>query len=84
MPLPKEAVTLSAEEISQLNKELTILRHEVNNNLALIIAAAEIIRLHPERAKNYWDGLTARPHKIAESVSQFSTGLEKALRIRPR
>ncbi|HZF00569.1 MAG TPA: hypothetical protein VE344_01605 [Methylomirabilota bacterium] len=84
MPLPKEPVTLNVDEICELNKKLARLRHEVNNNLSLIIAAAEIIRRQPERAEKFWNGLTEKPHTIAESVSQFSVELEKALQIRPR
>jgi hypothetical protein len=57
------------------------MRHDVNNNLSLIIAAAEIIRRKPESAGRMWDGLVQQPHKIAEAVTQFSRDLEAALRI---
>jgi hypothetical protein len=83
MPLPKEPVTLSVEDICELNKKFAKLRHEVNNNLSLIVAATEIIRRQPERAEKFWSGLTEKPHAIAESVSQFSVELEKALQMRP-
>jgi hypothetical protein len=83
MPLPKEPVTLSVERLAELEKKLAALRHNVNNSLSLIVAAAEIIRRQPERADKFWDGLIEKPHAIAESVSQFSIELEKALRIRP-
>jgi hypothetical protein len=81
--LPTTPITLSAEQIGDLNKKLSSLRHDVNNNLSLIVAAAEIMKLHPERAGNYLNDLAVKPHKIAESVSQFSVELEKTLQIRP-
>jgi hypothetical protein len=53
----------------------------VNNNLALITAAVEIIRRKPESAERMWGKLVEKPHKIAESVTQFSHELEDALNI---
>jgi hypothetical protein len=81
MPLPSEPVTLTAAQIAELNKKLADLRHEVNNNLSLIIAAAEIMRLKPESTARMQEGLTEKPHKIAEIVAKFSRDLETALRI---
>jgi len=81
MSLPSQPVTLNSEQIGELNKKLATLRHDVNNNLALVIAAAEIIRRKPESAERMWPGLTEKPHKIAEAVTQFSCELEKALGI---
>ena len=81
MLLPDRPVTLSVEQIGELNNKLAMLRHDVNNNLALIIAAVEIIRRKPESAERMWNGLTDKPHKIAENVAQFSRELEKALEI---
>jgi hypothetical protein len=81
MPPPNEPVTLNAEQVGELNKKLASLRHDVNNNLSLIIAAAEIIRLRPQSADRMWSGLTEKPHKIAEAIAQFSRELETALGI---
>ena len=81
MPLPNQPITLNVEQIGELNKKLVTLRHDVNNGLALVIAAAEIIRRKPESAERMWNGLTEKPHKIAESVAQFSRELETALGI---
>jgi hypothetical protein len=81
MALPTESVTLTAEQIAALNKKLADLRHSVNNNLSLIIAANEIIRLKPESAEKMRAGLAEQPQKIAEIIAQFSSELETALRI---
>ena len=47
MPLPNQPVTLNVEQIGELNRKLSTLRHDVNNGLALVVAAAEIIRRKP-------------------------------------
>jgi hypothetical protein len=81
MPLPNEPVTLSAEQIEDLSKKLVNLRHDVNNSLALVSAAVEIIRRKPESAERMLSGLAEKPQKIAGFVAQFSRELETALGI---
>jgi len=81
MPMPNQPVTLNVEQIGELNGKLATLRHDVNNGLALMIAAVEIVRRKPESAERMRNGLTEQPHKIAEAVTLFSRELEKALGI---
>lgn len=81
MPLPNQPITLSVEQIGELNRKLSTLRHDVNNSLALVTAAVEIIRRKPESTERMLTGLSEKPHKIAESVAQFSRELESALGI---
>ena len=81
MSLPNRPVTLNVEQIGELSGKLATLRHDVNNNLALITAAVEIIRRKPESAERMWGKLVEKPHKIAESIAQFSRELESALNI---
>ena len=81
MLLPNEAVTLSAEQISELNQKLTTLRHDANNGLSLMVAAVELIRRRPESAGNLWSTLLEQPRKITEAISQFSSDFESALHI---
>ena len=81
MPLPKEAVTLSAEQIREFNQKLADLRHDVNNSLSLMTAAVELIKRRPQNAENMWDTLIEQPRKITGSISQFSRDFETALHI---
>jgi hypothetical protein len=81
MSLPSESVTLTAAQIAELNKKLSDLRHNVNNNLSLIIAAAEIMRLQPESAERMQKRLAEKPHEIAAAVTRFSRELEATLHI---
>jgi hypothetical protein len=81
MPLPSQPVTLNVEQIGELNRKLSTLRHDVNNSLALIIAAVEIARRKPESTDRMLNGLAEKPQKISESVTQFSHDLEAALGI---
>jgi hypothetical protein len=81
MPLPTEPVVLSIEQISELNQKLAALRHDVNNNLSLMLAAVEMLRRRPEAAERMLNSLAEQPHKITEAVERFSRDLKTALRI---
>ena len=50
MGLPSEPVTLSIEQLDELNRKLSNLRHDINNHLSLIVAATELIRHKPQIA----------------------------------
>ena len=81
MALPNEPVTLSVEQVGELNRKLSVLRHDVNNNLSLIMASVELIRRRPEGAERMLTILVEQPHKISESIAKFSGDMESALRI---
>jgi hypothetical protein len=73
---PSGPVTLSVEEILALHQKLRDMRHDVNGRLANIVAAAELIRLRPESAKERLQLLLDQPHKAAESIAEFSREFE--------
>jgi aspartokinase len=82
MAKPTESVALSAEQVDELKQKLDALRHDVNNNLSLIMAAAEILRRRPETAERMLTSLTEQPQKISASLNRFSSELETALGIK--
>ena len=81
MPLPMEPVTLSVEQVSELNRKLCGMRHDVNNKLSLIAASVELIRRRPENSGRFLNSLDEQPRIIADMISRFSADLEAALRI---
>jgi len=81
MALPTEPVTLSVEQINELNRKFSVLRHDVNNQLSLIMATVELIRRRPESAERMLAMLVEQPHKISDSIAQFSGAMESTLRI---
>ena len=82
MSLPGKPVTLSARKISEIEKKLARLRHEVNNNLTLIVAAAEMLRRRPDPGERVWETLEQKPLVVADRVAEFTRHLEKALHLR--
>jgi hypothetical protein len=81
MALPNTPVTLTVEQIEHLNRKLSCMRHDINNHLSLIVAAAELIRLNPEMVKKMSATLVEQPPKITAEMTRFSQEFEKALSI---
>lgn len=76
---PRGPVTLSEEQIVALHQSLRDMRHDVNGRLAVIVAAAELMRLRPESAEERLKLLLEQPHKAAEHITEFSRVFEGAL-----
>ena len=74
-------VTLTAEQVEEINRRLGVMRHDINNNLSLIVAAAELIKFNPETAQRMANTLAEQPPKITDHIQKFCTELEKALGI---
>ena len=81
MALPKEPVTLTVQQIEQLNKQLSTLRHDVNGDLSLVVASAELLKLNPTSAARMLQTLMEQPPKIRERLDKFSAEFEKMMGI---
>jgi hypothetical protein len=81
MALPTNPVTLSVEQLEELNRKLSTLRHDINGDLALVVAAAELIKLNPDVIQRMLSTLLEQPPKIRDRVDRFSAEFEKALGI---
>jgi hypothetical protein len=81
MPLPQHPVSLTVEQIAELNGKLSTMRHDINNHLSLIIAAVELMRYKPETAERMMTTLAEQPPRIAEALQKFSAQFEQMLSI---
>ena len=81
MAMPQTSVTLSPEQVSELNEKLSITRHDTNNNLSLIVAALELMRRKPEMAPRMMDRIAEQPDRIIAQMRGFSAEFEKTLGI---
>ena len=82
MILPSQPVTLAVDQIDRLNQQLSDLRHDINNHLSLMMAAAEVIRRKPEAAERISATFAEQPRKVADAMLKFSAEFEKNLDIR--
>jgi hypothetical protein len=81
MGLPTKPVTLSVEQINDLNQKLSAMRHDINNNLSLIIAAAEMVRFKPDFINRMMDTVNQQPARVSASMASFTEEFEKTLGI---
>ncbi|HVV01578.1 MAG TPA: hypothetical protein VHH88_09465 [Verrucomicrobiae bacterium] len=81
MGLPSQPVTFSPEQIEALNQKLATMRHDINNHLSLIVAAAELIRSKPQVAERMLMTMSEQPGKITASIKKFSGDFEGAFGI---
>lgn len=76
MGMPDKPVTLAPDQIADLNRKLGMMRHNVNNQLALIVAAAELIRRKPDMAARLIDNILQQPDRITQEMRDFSEEFE--------
>ena len=81
MALPTEPVTLSVAEIEELNKKLSMMRHDVNGKLSLLTLAVGAFQLQPESGERWLNVMAEQPQKIVADITKFSREMEAALRI---
>jgi hypothetical protein len=81
MGLPDQPVTLTPAQVAELNRQLSTMRHNVNNHLALISASGEILQIRPEAVAKVTANLIERPLEITREVRQFSDEFERVLGI---
>jgi hypothetical protein len=79
MSAPIQQVTLTPAQVEDLRAKLADLRHNIANQLSLIVAATELMHRRPEAAARFVESLDGPPRKITQEVRQFSDALEKAL-----
>jgi hypothetical protein len=81
MGIPQTPATLSPEQVAELNKKLSHMRHEINNQLAMVVAALELIRFRPEMSEKMIDTISRQPPRILADVAKFSAEFEQAFGI---
>lgn len=81
MGLPNQPVTLTVEQIEELNRKLSNVRHDINNNLSLIVAASELMKHKPQLAERMMTTLAEQPPKITTCIAKFTAEFEQALGI---
>jgi len=75
-PVP---TSLTAEQVRELNEKLSHMRHEVNNQLSLMVAAMDLIRFRPEMRDRMMETMAQQPAKIQEEIALFSSQFEVAM-----
>ena len=71
--------TLSAEEITQLQKKFSEIKHSINNALAVMMALSEMSQRRPDYAEKLASTVLSKAPQIVTSLQEFTQVLnEKA------
>jgi hypothetical protein len=81
MGQPSHSISLSVEQVADLNRKLSTMRHDINNTLSLIVASAELLLHKPHLAQRMVAALLEEPPKISAALSQFSAEFERAVGV---
>jgi hypothetical protein len=81
MGLPNHSVTLSSQQIEELNQKLSKMRHDINNHLSLVVFAIEVLRSKPEMLERMTATLSDQPPKITGDMAKFSAEFEQVFGI---
>ena len=81
MGVPITPPTLTAAQLTELNQKLSHMRHEINNQLAMVVAALELIRFRPEMRDKMLTTISQQPPMIMAEVAKFSAEFEQAFGI---
>jgi hypothetical protein len=84
MALPTEPLTLSVQQVEELSQHFSFFRHDVNNSVGLVGAAAELMRYSPDAAKRWGVTLVEQPPRIAGKTREFIGEAERVLTIRSK
>ena len=58
------------------------MRHDINNNLSLVMGAVELIRAKPHMTERMTGTLIEQPPKITNAMLKFSEEFEKSFGIK--
>ncbi len=81
MAEPTVPVNITPEQLKELNEHLSHMRHEINNQLSLIVAALELVRFKPDLRDRMLDTLSQQPPRITAEVAKFSAEFERTFGI---
>ncbi len=76
-----QLVTLSREQVSELARRLSRMRHDINNHLALVIAASELLGRRSDPNGKTLETLLEQPQRIIDEMQSFSEYFEGTLKI---
>jgi molecular chaperone GrpE (heat shock protein) len=77
--MTEQASTIPQEEIAQLQKKFSEIKHSINNALAVMMALSEMSQRRPDYAEKLASTVLAKAPQIVTSLQEFTQALnEKA------
>ena len=75
--------TLSPEEVAQLQKKFSEIKHSINNALAVIMALSEMSQRRPDYAEKLATTVLSKAPQIVSSLQEFTQVLNEKAGVKP-
>jgi hypothetical protein len=73
--------TMTTEEILELHDLLRDARHGIRNDIAVIVAIAELIRVRPDMLDSKLSQVSVQTAKIVDKLEKFAAKFENTLGV---
>jgi hypothetical protein len=74
---------ISPEELAQLQKKFSEIKHSINNALAVIMALSEMSQRRPDYAEKLAANVLAKAPQIVSSLQEFTQALNEMAGVKP-
>ena len=75
--------TLSPEELAQLQKKFSEIKHSINNALAVMMALSEMSQRRPDYAEKLAASVLSKAPQIVSSLQEFTQVLNEKAGVKP-
>jgi len=75
--------TLSPEELAQLQKKFSEIKHSINNALAVMMALSEMSQRRPDYAEKLATTVLSKAPQIVSSLQEFTQVLNEKTGVKP-
>ena len=75
--------TLSAEELSQLQKKFSEIKHGINNALAVMVALSEMSQRRPDYAEKLASNVQQKVPQIVSNLQEFTALFNEKAGVNP-
>ncbi|HCP92020.1 MAG TPA: hypothetical protein DIT76_08270, partial [Spartobacteria bacterium] len=83
-PIMSEAKhTVSQEELVQLQKKFSEIKHSINNALAVMMALSEMSQRRPDYAEKLATTVLSKAPQIVSSLQEFTQALNEQIGVKP-
>ena len=75
--------TLSAEELAQMQKKFSEIKHSINNALAVMMALSEMSQRRPDYAEKLATTVLSKAPQIVTNLQEFTALLNEKAGVNP-
>ena len=75
--------SITPEELAQLQKKFSEIKHSINNALAVMMALSEMSQRRPDYAEKLATNVLAKAPQIVSSLQEFTQALNETLGVKP-